>query len=57
MRFPLRWLLAALLLSLATAASATTVAPLRVMTFNVRTPSPDGVNVRPRPVVRVGLST
>lgn len=45
MRFPLRWLLAALLLSLATAASATTVAPLRVMTFNVRTPSPDGVNV------------
>jgi endonuclease/exonuclease/phosphatase family metal-dependent hydrolase len=45
MRLPLRWLLAALLLSLATAASATTVAPLRVMTFNVRTPSPDGVNV------------
>jgi len=45
MRFPLRWLLAALLLSLATAAFAATVAPLRVMTFNVRTPSPDGVNV------------
>ncbi len=41
----LRWLLAAALLALAGSVGATTVAPLRVMTFNVRTPSPDGANV------------
>ena len=45
MRTPLRWLLATLALALAFTASAAPVAPLRVMTFNVRTPSPDGVNV------------
>lgn len=39
------WLLAAVLLVLAGSAGAATIAPLRVMTFNVRTPSPDGVNV------------
>ncbi|OZB59363.1 MAG: endonuclease [Lysobacterales bacterium 14-68-21] len=41
----LRSLLAAVLLAFAGTAAAATVAPLRVMTFNVRTPSPDGVNV------------
>lgn len=41
----LRSLLAAVLLAFAGMAAAATVAPLRVMTFNVRTPSPDGVNV------------
>lgn len=45
MRPDLRWLLAPLLLALVGTATASAVAPLRVMTFNVRTPSPDGVNV------------
>lgn len=45
MPLSLRWLLAAVLLAFAGTAAAATVAPLRVMTFNVRTPSPDGVNV------------
>lgn len=45
MPLSLRSLLAAVLLAFAGTAAAATVAPLRVMTFNVRTPSPDGVNV------------
>ncbi len=45
MRTHLRWAVATALLALTFAVSAATVAPLRVMTFNVRTPSADGVNV------------